>query len=77
MVAAPASTPVTRPEPDTVATRRAELCQVMVRPDGIDLTLKLTSDMRIGIEGPSAQARTLLREGDARFCKSCGNRLVA
>ncbi|MHB1877154.1 MAG: glycoside hydrolase family 15 protein [Streptosporangiaceae bacterium] len=42
--------------------------QVVIEPDGIDLTLTLTSDMRIGIEGPSAQARTLLREGDTRFC---------
>jgi GH15 family glucan-1,4-alpha-glucosidase len=42
--------------------------QVVIEPDGLDLTLTLTSDMRIGIEGPSAQARTLLREGDTRFC---------
>jgi GH15 family glucan-1,4-alpha-glucosidase len=33
-----------------------------------DITLTLTSDIRIGIEGPSARARTLLREGDLRFC---------
>jgi alpha,alpha-trehalase len=33
-----------------------------------DLTLTLTSDIRIGIEGPSARARTLLREGETRFC---------
>ncbi len=33
-----------------------------------DLTLTLTSDIRIGIEGPSARARTLLHEGDTRFC---------
>jgi GH15 family glucan-1,4-alpha-glucosidase len=33
-----------------------------------DLTLTLTSDIRIGIEGPSARSRTLLREGDTRFC---------
>src|SRR5262249_2496173 len=42
--------------------------QVSVEPPGMDLCLKLTSDVRIGIEGPSAQARTLLREGDTRFC---------
>jgi len=42
--------------------------QVSVQPDGMDLTLTLTSDVRIGIEGPSAQARTLLKEGDTRFC---------
>jgi GH15 family glucan-1,4-alpha-glucosidase len=42
--------------------------QVCVRPQDSDLTLTLTSDVRIGIEGPSAQARTLLKEGDTRFC---------
>src|ERR1700733_9894920 len=33
-----------------------------------DITLTLTSDIRIGVEGPSARSRTLLREGDLRFC---------
>jgi alpha,alpha-trehalase len=33
-----------------------------------DLTLTLTSDIRIGLEGPSARSRTLMREGDTRFC---------
>ena len=42
--------------------------QVTVEPAGQDLALTLTSDIRIGIEGPSAQARTLLRDGDTRFC---------
>ncbi len=42
--------------------------QVTVEPAGMNLPLILTSDIRIGIEGPSAQARTLLREGDTRFC---------
>jgi GH15 family glucan-1,4-alpha-glucosidase len=38
-------------------------------PSGLDgLTLTLTSDIRIGLEGPSARARTLLHEGDTRFC---------
>jgi alpha,alpha-trehalase len=36
-------------------------------PDG-DLTLRLSSDIRIGLEGPSARSRTLLHEGDTRFC---------
>jgi GH15 family glucan-1,4-alpha-glucosidase len=35
---------------------------------GGDLRLSLTSDIRIGLEGPSARGRTLLREGDTRFC---------
>ncbi len=42
--------------------------QAAIRPEGEDLTLTLTSDIRIGVEGPSAQARTLLREGETRFC---------
>ena len=46
--------------------------EVMISPDGAAgepaPTLTLTSDIRIGVEGPSARARTLLREGDTRFC---------
>jgi len=42
--------------------------QVAIQPEGTDLKLTLTADMRIGIEGPSAQARTLLKEGETRFC---------
>jgi alpha,alpha-trehalase len=38
------------------------------RADGVDLQLKLTTDMRIGFEGVRATARTLLKEGDTRFC---------
>jgi alpha,alpha-trehalase len=50
--------------------------QAVIRPEGEiaavglthdSLTLTLTSDIRIGLEGPSARARTLLREGDTRF----------
>jgi alpha,alpha-trehalase len=42
--------------------------QAVVRPEDGDLTLTLTADIRIGLEGPAARARTLLREGDTRFC---------
>jgi alpha,alpha-trehalase len=42
--------------------------QAQVTPTADDLTLTLTSDIRIGLEGSSARARTLLREGDTRFC---------
>jgi GH15 family glucan-1,4-alpha-glucosidase len=42
--------------------------QVVSQSSGGEVTLTLTSDLRIGVEGPSAQARTLLREGDTRFC---------
>ena len=33
-----------------------------------DLELTLTTDLRLGFEGPRAVARSLLKEGDARFC---------
>src|ERR1700722_1439019 len=42
--------------------------QAVIPPEGGDMTLMLTSDIRIGIEGPSARARTRLKEGDTRFC---------
>jgi len=41
--------------------------QAEVRAEGSELALTLTSDIRIGLEGPSARSRTLLREGDTRF----------
>ncbi|MBC6461293.1 glycoside hydrolase family 15 protein [Actinomadura sp. HBU206391] len=34
---------------------------------GNDVTLRLTSDMNIGFEGPLATARTLLKQGESRF----------
>ena len=46
----------------TTATTRA-----VARADGIDLTLTLTTDMRLGFEGGQASARTLLKEGDVRY----------
>ncbi len=42
--------------------------QAAVSSPSSDLKLTLTSDIRIGLEGPSARARTLLHEGDLRFC---------
>jgi GH15 family glucan-1,4-alpha-glucosidase len=42
--------------------------QAVAQDEGGDLTLVLTSDIRFGWEGPSARGRTLLREGDTRFC---------
>ena len=36
--------------------------------DGLDLELVLTTDLRLGFEGPTATARTLVKEGDERFC---------
>ncbi|MFL5884369.1 MAG: glycoside hydrolase family 15 protein [Thermoleophilaceae bacterium] len=35
--------------------------------DGVDLELKLTTDMRVGFEGRRARARTTLREGETLF----------
>jgi alpha,alpha-trehalase len=36
--------------------------------EGVDLTLKLSSDIRLGLEGPRAVARTLIKEGESRYC---------
>jgi len=38
------------------------------RAEGIEPVLKLTGDMRLGFEGPRATARTLIKEGEHRFC---------
>jgi alpha,alpha-trehalase len=45
-----------------------EFYQAAVTSETGQLTLTLTADIRIGIEGPSARARTLLREGETRYC---------
>ncbi|MGW0064663.1 glycoside hydrolase family 15 protein, partial [Streptosporangium sandarakinum] len=42
--------------------------QGVARADGADLELTLTTDMRLGFEKARAKARTLLREGETRFC---------
>jgi alpha,alpha-trehalase len=42
--------------------------QGVATADGVDLRLKLTTDMRLGFEGPRASARTLIKEGQSRFC---------
>jgi alpha,alpha-trehalase len=42
--------------------------QLIATADGTDVQLKLTSDMRIGAEGPRASARTLIKQGETRFC---------
>jgi len=36
--------------------------------EGVDVELRLTTDMRIGFEGSRATARTLMKEGETRFC---------
>jgi GH15 family glucan-1,4-alpha-glucosidase len=42
--------------------------QGLAAAGGIDLELKLTTDMRLGFEGPRASTRTLIKEGETRFC---------
>jgi GH15 family glucan-1,4-alpha-glucosidase len=41
--------------------------EAVAHAPGVDLQLRLTTDMRIGFEGGRATARTLLKEGDERF----------
>jgi GH15 family glucan-1,4-alpha-glucosidase len=41
--------------------------EALCRCEGVDIELKLTTDMRLGFEGPRATARTLIKEGEARF----------
>jgi GH15 family glucan-1,4-alpha-glucosidase len=42
--------------------------QGVAQAEGIDLKLTLTTDMRMGFEGASAIARTLVKEGECRYC---------
>ena len=45
--------------------------------DRSDVELVLTSDMNIGFEGPRAVARTLIKEGEQRFCALTWNQAAA
>jgi alpha,alpha-trehalase len=36
--------------------------------EGSDVKLRLVSDMNLGIEGPRVTARTLIKQGESRFC---------
>jgi GH15 family glucan-1,4-alpha-glucosidase len=42
--------------------------QGIAHADGVDIQMTLTTDMRLGFEGPRASARTLIKEGEYRFC---------
>jgi GH15 family glucan-1,4-alpha-glucosidase len=42
--------------------------QGVARAANLDLELTLTTDMRLGFEGPRASTRTLIKEGETRFC---------
>ncbi len=41
--------------------------EVVARSEGMDLQLRLLTDLRLGFEGPRARARTTLHEGDKAF----------
>jgi GH15 family glucan-1,4-alpha-glucosidase len=42
--------------------------EAVATAEGTDLRLRLTTDLRVGFEGGKATARTLLKQGDVRFC---------
>ena len=42
--------------------------QGVCRTDGVDVALTLTSDINLGFEGSRAIGRTLIKEGETRFC---------
>jgi GH15 family glucan-1,4-alpha-glucosidase len=41
--------------------------EAVARSEGMDLQLRLVTDLRLGFEGPRARARTTLREGEVAF----------
>lgn len=41
--------------------------EAVARSEGMDLELKLHTDLRLGFEGPRGRARTMLHEGDRAF----------
>jgi alpha,alpha-trehalase len=41
--------------------------EAVARGEGTDTCLRLTTDMRVGFEGPRATSRTLVKEGDTLF----------
>jgi GH15 family glucan-1,4-alpha-glucosidase len=51
--------------------------QVRCRSEESEVELVLTSDINLGIEGPRAVARTLLKEGETRFCALAWNGAAA
>src|SRR3954452_5563501 len=50
--------------------------QGRAQAEGSDVTLTLTTDMRLGFEGGQAAARTLLKEGDERFIALCWGQVL-
>src|SRR5262245_30065822 len=47
--------------------------QGVAHAKGIDLELKLTTDLRLGFEGGRATARTLIKQGEQVFCALSGS----
>jgi GH15 family glucan-1,4-alpha-glucosidase len=41
--------------------------EAVARSEGMNLQLKMVTDLRLGFEGPRARARTTMREGDVAF----------
>jgi len=41
--------------------------EALARSEGMDVELRLATDLRLGFEGPRARARTTLREGEVAF----------
>jgi GH15 family glucan-1,4-alpha-glucosidase len=41
--------------------------EAVATSEGIELRLRLVTDLRLGFEGPRARARTIMREGDVAF----------
>ncbi len=41
--------------------------EAIARSEGMDLELRLVTDLRLGFEGPRARARTMLHEGEVAF----------
>jgi GH15 family glucan-1,4-alpha-glucosidase len=41
--------------------------EAIARSEGMDIELRLLSDLRLGFEGPRARARTMMHEGDVAF----------
>jgi alpha,alpha-trehalase len=42
--------------------------EVAIKPPGIEVGLRLTSDLNLGIEGPRTTARHMMKEGETAFC---------
>ncbi len=41
--------------------------EAVARSEGVDLQLRIVTDLRLGFEGPRARARTMLHEGDVAY----------